>query len=60
MKLPSKKRIIIEISLVIVWFVLRFTLENYYDFKIPIYVSFIVIIFILLSAQKILDIFNIK
>ena len=37
MKLPSKKRIIIEISLVIVWFVLRFTLENYYDFKIPIY-----------------------
>ena len=60
MKLPSKKRIIIEISLVLVWFALRFTLENHYDYNIPFYVSFIVIISILLFAQKILDIFNIK
>jgi len=60
MKLPSKNRIIIEISLVLVWFALRFTLENYYEFNIPFYVSFIVIISILLFAQKILDIFNIK
>ena len=60
MKLPSKNRIIIEISLVLVWFALRFTLENHYGFNIPFYVSFIVIIFILLFAQKILDIFNIK
>ena len=60
MKLPSKNRIIIEISLVLVWFALRFTLENYYDFNIPFYVSFIVIISILLFAQKILDIINIK
>tara|TARA_Y100001970_G_scaffold244561_1_gene310838 strand:- start:694 stop:876 length:183 start_codon:yes stop_codon:yes gene_type:complete len=60
MKLPSKKRIVIEISLVIIWFALRFTLENHYDFNIPFYVSFIVIISILLFAQKILDIFNIK
>ena len=60
MKLPSKNRIIIEISLVLVWFALRFTLENHYDYNIPFYVSFIVIIFILLFAQKILDIFNIK
>ena len=60
MKLPSKKRIIIEISLVLAWFALRFTLENHYDFNIPFYVSFIVIISILLFAQKILDMFNIK
>ena len=60
MKLPSKNRIIIEISLVLAWFALRYSLENYYDFNIPFYVSFIVIISILLFAQKILDIFNIK
>ena len=60
MKLPSKNRIIIEISLVLVWFALRFTLENHYDYNIPFYVSFIVIISILLFAQKILDIFNFK
>ena len=60
MKLPSKNRIIIEISLVLVWFALRFTLENHYDYNIPFYVSVIVIISILLFAQKILDIFNIK
>ena len=60
MKLPSKNRIIIEISLVLVWFALRFTLENHYDYNIPFYVSFIVIISILLFAQKILDIFNIN
>ena len=44
MKLPSRNRIIIEISLVLIWFVLRYTLENHYDFNIPFYVSFIVII----------------
>ena len=60
MKLPSKKRIIIEVSLVLLWFALRFTLENHYDFNIPFYVSFIVIISILLFVQKILDIFNVK
>ena len=60
MKLPSRNRIIIEISLVLIWFVLRYTLENHYKFNIPFYVSFIVIISILLFAQKILDIFNIK
>ena len=60
MKLPSRNRIIIEISLVLIWFVLRYTLENHYEFNIPFYVSFIVIISILLFAQKILDIFNIK
>ena len=33
MKLPSRNRIIIEISLVLIWFVLRYTLENHYEFK---------------------------
>ena len=40
MKLPSRNRIIIETSLVLIWFALRYSLENYYDF-IKNYINFI-------------------
>ena len=60
MKLPSKKRILIEVSLILGWFIFRFFIEQYFDIDIPIYISLLVIFVILIFAQKILEVFNIK
>jgi len=60
MKLPSKKRIIIEFSLITLWFILRYTLESYYSINIPFYISLVVIFSILLFAQNVLEKLNIK
>jgi hypothetical protein len=60
MKLPSKKRLIIEFSLVAFWFILRYTLEKNYNIDIPFYVSMVVIFAVLLFTQKILEIFKIQ
>ncbi len=60
MKLPSKKRILIEVSLILAWFILRFAIENYFSVEIPIYISLLVIFVILIFAQKILESLNIK
>ncbi len=60
MKLPSKKRILIEVSLILGWFIFRFLIEQYFDIDVPIYISLLVIFIILIFAQKILEAFNIK
>lgn len=60
MKLPSKKRILIEVSLILGWFILRFGIENYFNIDIPIYISLLVIFVILIFTQKILESLNIK
>ena len=60
MKLPSKKRILIEVSLILGWFIFRFLIEQYFDIDVPIYISLLVIFIILIFAQKILEVFNIK
>ena len=60
MELPSKKRILIEVSLILGWFIFRFFIEQYFDIDIPIYISLVVIFVILIFAQKILEVFNIK
>ena len=60
MKLPSKKRILIEVSLILGWFIFRFLIEHYFDIDVPIYISLLVIFIILIFAQKILEAFNIK
>ena len=60
MELPSKKRILIEVSLILGWFIFRFFIEQYFDIDIPIYISLFVIFVILIFAQKILEAFNIK
>lgn len=60
MKLPSKKRIIIEFSLIALWFILRYTLESYYSIDIPFYISLVVIFSILLFAQNVLEKLKIK
>ena len=60
MKLPSKKRILIEVSLILGWFIFRFFIEQYFNIDVPIYISLLVIFVILIFAQKILEVFNIK
>ena len=60
MKLPSKKRILIEVSLILGWFIFRFFIEQYFGIDVPIYISLLIIFVILIFAQKILEVFNIK
>ena len=60
MKLPSKKRILIEVSLVLGWFIFRFFIEQYFNIDVPIYISLLVIFVILIFAQKILEALDIK
>jgi len=60
MKFPSKKRILIEVSLILGWFIFRFFIEQYFNIDVPIYISLLVIFMILIFAQKILEALNIK
>tara|TARA_B100000683_G_scaffold7442_2_gene8226 strand:+ start:3069 stop:3251 length:183 start_codon:yes stop_codon:yes gene_type:complete len=60
MKLPSKKRILIEVSLILGWFIFRFFIEQYFNIDVPIYISLLVIFVILIFAQKILEALDIK
>ena len=60
MKFPSKKRILIEVSLILGWFIFRFFIEQYFNIDVPIYISLLVIFVILIFAQKILEALNIK
>ena len=60
MELPSKKRILIEVSLILGWFIFRFFIEQYFNIDVPIYISLLVIFVILIFAQKILEALDIK